>query len=325
MLPFRAPIRRTFRSVRVLTLAPLAALVLAALAQGPAVAAPPTGTPAADANLQKAVPARFVMGVKFGGGGTLWDSPDNTKIGVDEQGAGFDMPIFNETRAGYTISSGFFLQGVFFDHLGLEVGMHFVQHTLLEEVKWTYTELTTINGNQNLRTFEAKSEEELSWTALHVPILVKAVIPAGKTRVSLGVGPEFAFSSWSRTKYKITEGGLSSANPSDNAFPRANCYDGKTRLPGTRCDFEAVKAKDQDSIYLAVVFGIEIVAGDFIIPIDLHWSYNFSQEKDYLQRVAIDPDTIPQPGNASVRPTELTLNTRDSMYGGIRIGIAYQF
>ncbi len=75
-------------------------LLATALAATPALAAPPT----VDSTIEKidaAVPARFVMGVKFGGGGTLWDGPDNTDIGVDEEGP-FDTAIFDETRAGYT-------------------------------------------------------------------------------------------------------------------------------------------------------------------------------------------------------------------------------
>lgn len=305
-----------------------AACLLTGLASASALAADPRDPePAPDVmedGLEKAIPVKFVMGVKFGGGGTLWDEPDGTVLGVDENGANFDIPIFDETRAGYTMSAGFFLEGIFYEHLGLEVGFHMVQHTLLENIDWSYTEQ---RGSQ-ISTFEATSDQELSWTGLHVPILVKAMVDAGRTRVSLGVGPELEFTTWSRSKFKIKEGGLSSTNvgdPSDNTFPFDECYDGKTRLPGTRCDFTRVGVKEQDSVYLAVVFGIEITAGDFLIPIDLHWSYNFSQPKEYLDRVSIDPNTIPNPSNPNARPTGLDLNTRDSMYGGIRIGLAYQF
>ncbi len=86
--------------------------------------------------------------------------------------------------------------------------------------------------------------------------------------------------------------------------------------------------KNEDSVYLAVVFGIEIDAGDFIIPIDLYWSYNFSQPKDYLERVVVDPNEIPHEGTSdtlALRPDSVDLRTRDSMYGGLRIGLAYQF
>jgi len=290
----------------------------------PALAAPPTVKQPAP-ELDKAIPARFVMGVKFGGGGTLWDEPDGTVLGADENGDPFSLPIFDETRAGYTMSAGFFLEGIFYEHLGIEVGFHMVQHTLLEEIDWTYTEQ---RGNGPITRFEAKSDQELSWTALHVPLLVKAMVDAGKTRVSLGVGPEFAFTTWSRSSFKITEGGLSSTNvgdPNDSTFPFDECYDGKTRLPGTRCDFSRVGVKNEDSVYLAVVFGIEIEAGDFLIPIDIHWSYNFSQPKEYLERAEIDPNTLPNPNNPDARPSGLDLKTRDSMYGGLRVGLAYQF
>ncbi len=314
---------RSARSRNLIRSTSVAALIVAALGAS-AFAAPPSRPDKLDGSLDAAVPARFVMGIKFGGGGALWSEPDGTVLGVDGSGAEFTLPIFEETRAGYTMSAGFFLQGIFYEHLGIELGFHFVQHTLLEEIEWTYTEQ---RGNQ-ITTFEADSDQELSWTAFHLPILIKAVVNAGKTRVSLGVGPEFSFTSWSRASFAITKGGLSSTtpdDPNDNTFPFRECYDGKLRLPGTRCDFSRVGTKEEDSVYLAVVFGIEITAGDFLVPIDIHWSYNFSQPKDYLQRAVIDPNELPSQANPDARPRGLDLKTRDSMYGGLRVGLAYQF
>ena len=286
------------------------ALVLGLVAVTP-VHADPGSDP--DLKLQKSRPARFIMGVKFGGGGTLWDEPDDVPKRSDGQSL---LPIFEETRGGYTMSAGYFLQGIFFDHLGLEVGFHFVKHTLLETIDWTFTEVSSTN----VTTRVAESDTELAFTALHVPILVKAVIPAGTTRVSLGIGPEFAFGSWAKTKFDITK----------TDEPRGP--DGEMLLPGNRKVFKTVRPKLEDSVYLTVNFGVEIVAGDFIIPVDIHWSYNFSQQKKYLQRAAIsrrggDGELEPLPANPpdTWEPTEVTLETRDTMYGGIRIGIAYQF
>jgi len=313
-----------------------AAFLVAGVFSTPASAAPPRDVPDPDAALDAALPVRLVMGVKFGGGGTLWDAPDGTVLGKDAQGADFTLPIFSETRAGYTMSAGFFVEGIFFDHLGLEVGFNWTQHTLFEQIAWTYTEQRFINGRSEITSFAADTDEELSWTGLHLPILVKAVVNAGKTRVSLGLGPEFEFTSWSQSRFKITRGGVSSntpGDPNDTIFPKDSsgnpvfpqCYDGKLRLPGTRCAFERIGVKDENSVYLAVVFGIEIVAGDFLVPIDIHWSYNFSQPKRYLSRGDVDPNTIPSPSNPDVHPSGIDLKSRDSMYGGIRVGIAYQF
>lgn len=282
-------------------LLPLMALTLGATAT-PAQAEP--GDP--DTALKKARPARFIMGVKFGGGGTLWDEPDDVPKKPDGQSL---LPVFEETRGGYTMSAGYFLQGIFFEHLGLEVGFHFVKHTLLEQIDWTFTEVTP----SAVTTRIAESDTELSFTALHVPILVKAIIPAGTTRVSLGVGPEFALSSWSKTKFDITK---TDEPPGPN---------GEELLPGARRVFKNVRSQLEDSVYLTVNFGVEVVAGDFIIPVDIHWSYNFSQEKRYLERALFAEDEIPSPSNPDPEPTSVTLKTRDTMYGGIRIGIAYQF
>lgn len=270
-----------------------------------AAAAPPAPEDP-DATLGGATPARLILGMKFGGGGTLWDEPKNTVLSQTPEGNDFDLPIFNETRGGYTMSAGFFAQGIFFDHLGLEVGVHFVEHKLLEKIDWTFTEATTINGNTTVETFTAKSEEELQWTALHIPILVQAIVPAGTTRISLGVGPELAFGSWAKTKFDITK--------TDEA-------DGL--LPGSRKAFTSLGAKLEDAVYLTVNFGVQINAGDFVIPIDIHWSYDFSQGQDYLDRADVVGD-LPSP-TSNAHPTGLVLHTRDTMYGGLRIGIGYQF
>lgn len=285
-------------------LAPGCALALATLAAGPGHAAP-SGEP--EAGLKEPVPARFLMGVKFGGAGVLWDEPDGTTLSTLDTGP-FDLPIFDETRGGYGISAGFFMQGIFFEHLGLEVGFHFVEHKLLEEIDWTFTQAITVGGSTTVETFTAESKQELQWTAFHLPILIQAIVPAGTTRISLGVGPEFAFHSWDKTLFKIT---------------KTDEPDGL--LPGSRKAFRAMKAKAEDSIYLTVNFGVQIDAGDFAIPIDIHWSYNFSQESSYRSRVIVDQDEIPTKDDPDRHPTEITLRTRDTMYGGIRIGLAYQF
>jgi len=264
-----------------------------------------------EASTPTARPARFIMGVKFGGGGTLWDQPDETRL-ANVNNNEFHLPIFDETRGGYTMSAGFFLEGVFFEHLGLEIGFNFVQHKLLETITWTYTETNIVGGQATVNNYNAKSEQNLQWTALHIPVLIKAVVPSGNTRVSLGVGPEFALASWGRSTFDITSGGVDDGQ-------------GNTVLPGSRGALRSVGANLQDSVYLAVVFGVQIMAGDFIVPIDIHWGYNMSQPKKYLDRVDVDPNSIPSESDPTAHPESISLKTRDSMYGGIRIGFAYQF
>jgi hypothetical protein len=97
------------------------------------------------------------------------------------------------------------------------------------------------------------------------------------------------------------------------------------QLPGSRSALRGVDYRLRDSVYVAVAFGIEITAGDFVVPIDLHWGYNLSQPKDYRERVAIDEATIPTDLTPNVHPASVELQTRDTMYGGLRIGLAYQF
>jgi hypothetical protein len=264
---------------------------------------------------RKPRPARLVMGLKFGGGGTLWDQPDDTVLSTYTQNGApqsFTLPIFDETRGGYTLSTGFFVEGIFFEHLGLEIGMQFVQHNLLETIEWTYTETTISGGQTSVVAFQADSEQTLKWTAVHIPILLKAVIPTESTRVSLGVGPEFALSSWGRSSFRITDGGVDDGS-------------GNMLLPGSRSALRSVDHRLRDSVYLAVAFGLEITAGDFVVPIDIHWGYNLSQPRAYRERVAIAEDTLPSDANPDVHPSAVELQTRDTMYGGLRVGLAYQF
>lgn len=314
------------RLARLVALASLLAL------SGPALGAPTPLTGADDLDvLSVGMPARFIMGFKAGAGGTLWDEPKDTVLrNVSGTDPTFDIPIFNETRGGYTMTAGFFIEGIFYEYLGLEVGAYFTQHTLLEKTDWNYFE--TVNGNVTHQV-EAKSEEELQWTAIHVPILVKAVVPSGKTRISLGIGPEFAFGEWSRAKFKVTEVTTDGVRQVGNDLTLG----GSLSPAPPRAALRTIRANLQDSVYFTVNFGIEIVAGDFLIPIDIHWSYNFSQESAYRKRVAtlgcdstglVCEERLPPEGGAVTfdnHPNTLELQTRDTMYGGINIGIAYQF
>lgn len=297
------------------SLALFAALTLALLGVAGEAAAQPVPLDDPDAALQATTPARFVIGFKTGAGGTLWDSPDETVLvnGVADTDSTFELPIFDETRGGFTFTTGFFVEGIFYDYFGIEVGAYFTQHRLLENVNWNYFE--TVNS-QVTRQVEAKSRQELHWTALHVPILIKAVVPSGKTRISLGVGPEFAFGSWAKAKFQINE-------VVENGVEQQG---DDLQLAGNRAALQTLRAKLEDSIYFTVNFGIEIVVGDFLVPIDIHWSYNFSQGKRYRDRVELDRLPVAGgPVTVDNHPTEVTLKTRDTMYGGIRVGLAYQF
>jgi MFS family permease len=52
--------------------------------------------------------------------------------------------------------------------------------------------------------------------------------------------------------------------------------------------------------------------------------YNLSQPRAYRERVAIAEDTLPSDANPDVHPSAVELQTRDTMYGGLRVGLAYQ-
>ncbi len=258
---------------------------------------------------------RFSVGLMAGGGGSMWLSPSNTELVSLANGQTFSLPVFSELRGGYTASFGGYVQLIVFEHLGFQIGAHWVQHTLLEDIDWNFTETITTDFETTLRTQTAVSEQELSFSAFHLPILVKAVIPNGSTRFSIGIGPEFAFGLSSSADFEITEA-------TENGEPQT----GELRLPGPRAALTQLTAKTLDSVYLNLVFGMEVFVGDFRIPIDLGFSYNMSQGSTYRSRAELDRE--PAPGtllSTSNHPTSIRLNGRDTLVGQLRVGIAYEF
>ncbi len=243
----------------------------------------------------------LTFGMKAGAGVELWTEPSNTSYRYrDAAGAEkvFDIPFFDETRSGYNYSIGAYVEMRFFQYLGLEVGFFATRHTLLEDTDWTYT----VSSGGSVQTFRTTTEQELVFTSFHIPILVKGVLPVSKrVRLSLGLGPEFSIGSYSFANFELTGGDA---------------------LQDKRADFRDLGSKTMTDIYLAVVFGIDIRAGNFRVPIDIKYAYNFSQPGDYFDRISYD--RLPTDGS-DVHPTTGTFSARDSMYMQLLVGIAYDF
>lgn len=234
----------------------------------------------------------FSVGVKAGGGAELWTTPSNTTLYVDPiSNEAFDMPFFDETRAGYNIAFGVIGEARFVQYVGIEAGLFFVRHKILEDTDWTYTE--TASGVPVV--YRNHSEQNMTFTKLRVPILLKGYLPVGpKVRLSLGIGPEFAWGLYSRASFKVD-----------------------SPLKGNHKTFTTLKTEDVDDIGLTVAAGVVIDAGVVKVPIELRFNYNFSQPSKYKDRISYDQ--IPPAGF----PTQATLVARDSLYAQLLLGVLY--
>jgi hypothetical protein len=233
----------------------------------------------------------FSLGVKVGGGAELWTTPSNTTLYVNPITQDpFDMPFFDETRAGYNIAFGLFGEVRFVQYVGIEAGLFFVRHKLLEDTDWTYPDPTL-----GATVYRNHSEQTLTFTKLRVPILLKGYLPVSpKVRLSLGVGPEFSWGLYSSATFKIDK-----------------------KLKGNHASFTTLKTQNVDDIGLVVATGIVIDAGVVKVPIELRFSYNFSQPAKYNDRVTYD-----QISPAGF-PTTATIIARDSLYAQLLLGVLY--
>ena len=244
----------------------------------------------------------LTFGMKAGAGVELWTEPSNTRFSYRDSAGNtevFDIPFFDETRSGYNYAIGAYVEMRFFQYLGLEVGFFATRHTLLEDTDWTYT----LSTNGNVDTYRTTTEQELVFTSFHIPIIIKGVLPVSeRIRLSLGIGPEFSIGSYSFATFEQTGGDA---------------------LQGDRASFRDLGSRTVNDIFLSVVFGIDIRAGNFRIPIDIKYAYNFSQPADYYDRIKYDD--LPTDGSDGVHPTIGTFKAQDSMYLQLLVGIAYDF
>ncbi len=249
----------------------------------------------------------LTAGAKVGGGGEVWTRPSRRTISYQDQATGgsavFDIPIFDDTRAGYNYSVGIYAEMRFWRYLGLEVALFMTRHTLFEETDWSYTEMSAGGAREIFRT---RTEQHLVFTSFHIPLIVKGILPVANDRVrlSLGIGPEFAIGSYASASFRH-KGGY--------ALP----------LRGDRKDFEDMGARTRNDIYLAVLLGADIKAGYLRVPIDLKFAYNFSQPSDYYDR--IEYNRLPGGGAQDGHPNHGIFNARNSMYFQMTVGVAFDF
>jgi len=246
---------------------------------------------------------RFTLGVRGGGGGDIWLAPRGG--GLCEDGTVGDLcdwPILSGTRGGWSGGVGIFFGAIFFEYVGLELGLRVVEHHLLEYVDWTYEELDPVTAT--VVRHEAQTAEEVIWQALHIPVLLKVYVPAETFRFALGFGVDFGVTVGSSASYEHV-GGV---------------------LAGPRTQFERLEPDPVDSIYVLGTAGFEFMVGDgFFIPLEIGVAYNVSQPSAYHDRVGFDR----RPGNAldavTTQPTRMTVETRQSLMTHLYLGVGYLF
>lgn len=244
------------------------------------------------------------IGVRAGAGVELWTEPSGGAIPIPGD-ASFRMPVFDDTRSGYSYSIGPYVEFRFVDHLGIEIGALFGRHTLLEDTDWSY-EIEHANGTKEV--FEWKTKEEIVFTSVHIPVLVKGILPVGIVRLSLGIGPEFVIGQYAYGTFEHTSG---DDPQGDRAVFRPD-QNGQT--------YGTIGAQSQTDTYLTTALSVDIDAGDFRIPIDFRFSYNFNQPGGYYDRIAFDQ--LPSAQNPGVHPTRAIVKARDSMHFQMLIGVA---
>jgi len=245
----------------------------------------------------------LTAGIKAGGGLEIWTTPSGTKRQIPGTQGTFDIPFFDEARAGFNASVGLFLEMRFVRYLGLEVGLSITRHKIIEDTEWTYTEYN--QGTDRTERFTTKSDQELVWTSFHIPVIVKGVLPVGDAvRLSLGIGPEFSIGSYAYATFK---------------------QKGPDPLKGPRAKFLDLNASSQTDTYLALQLGVDIKAGPMRIPIDLRWAYNLSQPDGYYDRVDFQGALPWETGVATDHPSTGTIQARNSMYLQLLVGVAFDY
>lgn len=241
----------------------------------------------------------LTFGVRGGGGAEYLSAPSNhSKSFNDGSGGSFEPPFFDSERTGYNYALGFFAEARFFKYVGLEVGLEFSRHFLIEDVDWKYEQ--TINGNTSV--FKAKSRNEVTWAGASIPIMIKGILPLNEARLWLGIGPEFYLTQWSTGDFDL----------------KTEVGDHPAVAPHRQ--FKQLRSKTEHATYLTWALGVDVLAGNFNIPIVFKFGYSFDTPSDYYDRIKFD--TIPTT-STSAYPTTATVRSGDSLYGQILVGFSF--
>lgn len=209
-------------------------------------------------------------GVLITAGANVWTEPESDyHLG--------SVP-FGDTAGGYGVGGGVFFEARFIKYLGLEIDILFEHNDMWYSIDY--------------RHGAAELQYHIKYVNYRLPILVKAVIPAGIMRFSIGIGPEFVFSRHSRTDIKETKGTVLNLDEVKSTF----------------------RSKGQNDVFICTALGFAFKVWKFSIPLNLRFSYNVTQPKDSDDRM-----------NPVIVGNTLTLVASETMDISLMLGFAYDF
>ena len=255
----------------------------------------------------------FAVGFLGGGGFDVWSSPNGTKRTYTDFSGGqqtFDIPIFDETRAGAGYSLGLSAELRLWTYLGVEVDVLLAWDHYREKREWTYTEVDL--GTGQIERFTTETEQRLSAFAVRIPILVKGILPVhGTTRLFLGIGPEVIIGTSTGATFEVIGG-----DP-----PK-----------GTRATFQALYSAEPDvDVYVTGVFGVEGDLGPVRLSTQLRFSHNPSQPRGYYDRLRYsyqgpEGGGLPwETGDPTDHPTHGEVRVQSSYAVQLLVGAQYVF
>ncbi len=157
-------------------------------------------------------------------------------------------------------------------------------------------------SNKNWGSIEFNNTVDTDWIyrfkTVRLPLLLEGSLEGDKTRVSLGVGPEFVVGTGATTDIEVTGGGQ---------YLEPGTLDAQRRNFG---------AKKQTDTFLCVGLGLAIKVWKLAITLDLRYAYNLTQPDKYLDRM-----TIEDLGNDQYSVRTVASSTMDMR---LMLGIAYE-
>jgi hypothetical protein len=184
-------------------------------------------------------PYTIGAGVKGVGGAGLWTETDNHPA---------TNLAFTKTRGGPSAGGGVFIEGIFYNHIGIEIDF-LIQWTSL----WEYDDFGL-----------AEMKAAIDSTNLRIPLLLKGILPLPGVKLSFGTGPEFVIPLSVGSSVETTKGTILNIEELKNTW----------------------HAKSVNSVMYDFDFGLSIDLGKrFYLPMSLRIAYNLTQGAKYSDRV----------------------------------------
>lgn len=193
-------------------------------------------------------------GTKFGPTGVAGYGFDNNATITDQHG---DQYVFDNAEiyghGGIGGSAGLYGEARLNEFLGLEVGINRTRNTA-----WGHEDKNDASTGTTLTRLESR---QVTWST-HIPIMVKGVIPSETARPFLGGGIEIVSQTSTMLEYDEDPQAAAAGDDAIDALNDRNQIETST-YP-----------------LLAVAMGVEMVAGPFIIPVELRLGYALGHDRN---------------------------------------------